>query len=78
VPRYFFNVLDHPSGPDSEGSELAGPQAAREAAVRLCGEMIRELDGTFWQSPLWQLEVTDEARTPLFTLTFAAQEHGSG
>ncbi|MDB5734396.1 MAG: hypothetical protein JWP16_1803 [Alphaproteobacteria bacterium] len=74
MPRYFFNVQDS-SGRDIEGSELADLHAAKEAAVRLCGEMIREIDGAFWDAPLWRLEVTNPQNRLLFSLTFAAEDH---
>ena len=74
MPRYFFNLLHHPDGPDTQGSEFSDIHAAREAAVRLCGEMIAEIDGTFWDARLWQLEVADHERKRLFTLTFSAEE----
>jgi hypothetical protein len=76
VPQYFFNVLHDSSGFDIEGSELPDIYAAKVAAVRLCWEMIREIDGKFWEEPLWRLEVTNHQKRPLFTLTFSADEHG--
>jgi hypothetical protein len=75
LPRYFFNVQHSPSGPDSEGSELPNLHAAREAAVKLCGEMIREMDDRFWDAPLWRLEVTNLEKRLLFSLTFAGEQH---
>lgn len=74
MPRYFFNVLNHPDSRDRQGTEFSDIHAARDAAVLLCGEMIAEIDGTFWEAPLWQLEVTDHDRKRLFTLTFSAEE----
>jgi len=77
MPRYFFNVSHHSSEPDTDGSEFPDIYAAQAAAVRLCGEMIREIDGKFWEAPLWQLKVTNQAKRPLFTLTFSAEEHAA-
>ena len=77
MPRYFFHVDHHESEPDGEGSELPDIQTARAQAVRLCGEMIQELDGTFWKAPLWQLKVTDHDQRLLFTLTFSAEDHAA-
>ena len=75
MPRYFFHVSHHSSDPDTEGSELPNLQAAQTAAVRLCGEMIQEIDGKFWDAPLWQLRVTNQDQRLLFTLTFSAEDH---
>jgi hypothetical protein len=75
MPRYFFDVSHQSSHPDTEGSELPDLQAAHAQAIRLCGEMIREMDSSFWETPLWQLRVTNQSRRLLFTLTFSAEEH---
>lgn len=74
MPRYFFNLAHHISGPDLEGSELADIHSARAAALRLCGEMIREIDEKFWEAPSWRLDVADQDNRILFTLTFAAED----
>ena len=75
MPRYFFDVLHHGAQPDMEGHEFADIHAARMAAVRLCGELIKEIDGKFWDAPKWQLQVTGYDRELLFKLTFSAEEH---
>ena len=75
MSRYYFNLLHHPDGRDADGAELADMDAARTAAVRLCGELIEEIDGRFWDAPRWQLEVTDHERRRLFVLTFSAEEY---
>jgi hypothetical protein len=77
MPRYFFHVSHHASDPDTEGTELPDIHAAQAAAVRLCGEMIQEIDATFWKAPLWQLQVTDQGHRLLFTLTFSAEEQAA-
>jgi hypothetical protein len=74
MPRYFFNIVHQTSQPDTEGSELPDIHAAQSEAVRMCGEMIREFDGKFWATPLWQLRVTNHDQRLLFTLTFSAEE----
>jgi hypothetical protein len=77
MPRYFFHIFHQASQPDTEGSELSDIHAAQAAAVRLCGEMIREFDGKFWAAPLWQLRVTNNDQRLLFTLTFSAEEQAA-
>jgi len=77
MPRYFFHVLDHSSGPDTEGTEFPDIYTAQAEAVRLCSEMIREIDGRFWEAPLWRLQVTNEVQRLLFTLTFSGEEHAA-
>ena len=77
MPRYFFHVLHDGTQPDMDGHEFADIRAARMAAVRLSGEMIKEIDGKFWNAPAWHLQVTGHDRELLFTLTFSAEEHDS-
>lgn len=76
MPLYFFNVeheLDghSPSPPDRDGTDFANPQAAREEAIAFAGEMLRELDGAFWDGGDWRLRVTDEASATVCTLRFS-------
>ena len=75
MPRYFFHVFDESSEPDIDGSEFPDIHAAKMAAVRLCGELIQEIDGKFWGKPHWQLQVANADRKLLFTLTFSAEVH---
>ena len=75
MPRYFFNVLDRSAEPDGEGAEFPDIYAAQAAAVRLCGELIKEMDGKFWQEPIWRLQVTGHDNRILLTFTFSAEEH---
>ena len=75
MPQYFFDVVSPSPCPDCEGFELPDIYAAQAAAVRLCGEMIREIDGNFWEEPVWRLEVKSHDLSLLYTFTFSAQEH---
>jgi len=77
VPRYFFNIIDRSAQPDAEGFEFPDIYAAQEAAVRFCGEIIKEMDGKFWEQPNWQLQVTGHDKKLLLTFTFSAEEHDS-
>lgn len=78
MPRYYFNIRHRFAEMDSEGAELANLQAARLAAVRLSGEMIRDLGQSLWDTPVWRLEVTDARQIVLFTLTFLGKDHAPG
>lgn len=59
--------------PDIDGTLLAGPEEAREEAVRLSGSLLKEIGKDFWKGETWFMEVEDEADGLLFTLTFSAQ-----
>ncbi len=39
----------------------------------VAGEMLKDLDGKFWRSPLWRMWVTDESGATVCGLTFAAE-----
>jgi len=66
--RYFFNVAGAVHDPDNEGLELSDLDAAREAAVRLAAEYIRNLPALVWKGEELRLEVTNSDRLILFTL----------
>ena len=51
MPRYFFHVHDGSERPDTEGTELAGMGQVRSEAVRLTGEILRDMGGRFWRLP---------------------------
>lgn len=75
VPRYFFHVHDGHSTPDTDGTELNDIYAAQEEAIRLSGELLREMGGKFWDGTDWNLEVVDETGRILFILRFSAKEN---
>ena len=39
MPRYFFHIIDGNEYPDTEGTVLANPDAARAEAIVVSGEM---------------------------------------
>ena len=61
MPRYFFNVRTGHSEPDTEGSELTSPDAARLAAIQLAGEILRDEAHRRKLGDAWCLEASDEA-----------------
>ena len=75
MPRYFFNIDDGYSEPDDTGTEFPDIYIAQSEAIRMSGEVIRELSARLWGGPDWRLEVTDEYGTSLFVLCFSAEEH---
>ena len=59
LPRHFFHVHDSSERPDTEGTDLADMDQVRSEAVRLTGEILRDMGGRFWRHPEWTLTVTD-------------------
>ncbi len=74
MPRYFFNVIDGFSVPDSDGVVLPDIDGAKTAAVILSGEILRDLGSKFWSVSSWQMNVADERGAVLLVLRFSAEE----
>jgi hypothetical protein len=76
MSRYFFHVQDGSPVLDNEGLELPNLDAAREEAIRSCGELVRELPKALKKGDPFRLWVTDEpngrGRT-IFTVKVAAE-----
>ena len=78
MPRYYFHVADGYSFPDEEGTELPDIYKAQAEAIRLSGEILRDMGGKFWNGTEWTLTVADERSQVLFTLRFSALERSLG
>jgi uncharacterized protein DUF6894 len=72
MPRCFFHVHDGSERPDMEGSEFAEIGQVRSEAVRLTGEILRDMDHRFWDRPEWTLTVTDETGAKVLGLRVLA------
>ena len=73
MPRYFFDIVDGQDFPDLNGYEFADLAAARLEAVRYSAEVLREMPERFWNNEKWTMTVSNDDRTPLFTLKFLAE-----
>ncbi|WP_336491111.1 DUF6894 family protein [Methylobacterium nigriterrae] len=73
MPRYFFDV--HDGGPefDDTGTELSGPDEARQKAKRLLPDIAREEILANGDQRTFTVMVKDENSHPIYsaTLTFA-------
>jgi hypothetical protein len=74
MPRYFFNVYDVSSTLDPSGTVLPDIYTAQEQAMRMAGELLREMRSIIWDGVTWKLEVVDETGEVLFVLHFSAEE----
>ena len=74
MPRYFFNIFDGRSTPDTEGTELSDWQAARREAIRLAGHVLRDDADRLISDEEWRMEVTDTAGLTLFQFEFCFTE----
>ncbi|WP_338663647.1 hypothetical protein VQH23_00470 [Pararoseomonas sp. SCSIO 73927] len=74
MTRYFFHVRDGQALPDRIGTVLPSLVAAKQHAVHLTGQLLKDDTGAFWNGEEWHMEVVDEAGLVLFTLDFIATE----
>jgi hypothetical protein len=74
MPRYFFDVHDGTSLPDSEGTELPDSRAMRGEAIRMAGQILDDLDGKF-PGGVWVMNVRDDGGRVLMTLRFSVTEY---
>ena len=74
MPRYFFHVKDGYSVRDDEGTELPDIYTAQAQAIRMSGEILRDMGAKFWNGTEWSLEVADDRGEALFMLRFSAEE----
>ena len=74
MPRYFFHIYDGEPDPDLEGVELADIYLAQSEAIRMSGEVMRDLGAKFWDGREWRMEVTDADDRKLFIIHFSAEE----
>ncbi len=73
MPRYFFNIQDGRNINDDTGMELPDIYAAQHEAIKLSGELLREMGDGFWNETEWILRVC-ENNAVLFGLRFSAEE----
>ncbi len=74
MPRFFFNVYDDAPIPDSDGTDLPDIYVAQSEAIRMSGEVMRDLGSRFWDGAKWRLEMTDAEGRVLFIVRFSAEE----
>ena len=74
LQRYFFDIKDGQDLPDLQGSDWPDIAAARQEAVRLSAEVLKEMPERFWHCDMWTMTVSDAGRQPIFTLKFLAED----
>lgn len=74
MARYFFHTEDGRSVLDKEGMEFGSPTEAKTEAVRMMGEVLKDVSTEFWDTQALKLIVTDEQGLILFGLDLSAIE----
>ncbi|MGX9147992.1 DUF6894 family protein [Mesorhizobium sp. 128a] len=75
MSRYFFHVLNGKALVDEVGVELIDLNAMRNEAIRSSGEMLSTGQQT-WAGEAWQMVVTDETETVVFSVRYSVDRHG--
>jgi hypothetical protein len=71
MPLYFFNIRDELFTPDEEGEELPDLEAAKVRATEFALVMVAvSMAEGQHIDPNHRIEVTDQTKTVLFTVTF--------
>ena len=60
MPRYFFHTADGGVQRDVEGTELAGVEEAKVAAIRFAGEVLSSEPNSLSDRGEFQVRVLDE------------------
>lgn len=74
MPRYFFHAEDGVRCTDEDGLELPGPDAAKAAALKMLGEMLKGKAAEFWTSGSFRLTVTNDVGLILYHLDLSGVE----
>lgn len=78
MPRYHFHILDGKADADQHGMELPDIDAAKQQAVKLAGEVVRESTPSAIWAVNWRLLVNDspspESGSTHFSLELAAKD----
>ena len=67
MPRYYFNVHNVSPSAGDLAEELPDNEAAWRRATVSAGAALFKDDGIFRPDQEWALEVTDEARKPIYS-----------
>ncbi len=73
MPVYLFRMRHDQEGIEPAHVTLPDAHAAWAQAITACGEMLRDLDGELVPRVPWEMEVTDEAGSPIFVFRFCAE-----
>ena len=68
MPRYFFHAEDGQLFCDEQGAELSDAGAARDEAVKVFSEILRDSPELFTDQQRLQLNVADETGAILYRL----------
>ena len=74
MARFFFHVVDGQFVPDPTGIECITQAQVKTQAVRIAGEMIKDLGAELWDTSRLDLFVCDEQNNTHLKLSFCAED----
>jgi len=72
MPTFYFHTEDGERVADTDGSDLADIEAAKDAAVQILAESLRGNSDLFWRHEGFSVIVTDDNALTLFSLNVSA------
>ena len=72
MPRFYFHTEDGQLLRDEEGTDLVDVHAARNEAVAILAELLKEDPEEFWKDRSFKLTVTDDDGLTLYILDLSA------
>jgi hypothetical protein len=72
MPIFHFHTEDGVRISDTEGTDLADVEAAKDAAVQILAETLRNNSRLFWAHEGFSIIVTDDQALTLFSLNVSA------
>ncbi|MBO4226465.1 DUF6894 family protein [Bradyrhizobium neotropicale] len=74
MPLYFFRIRTADgTGICNDGAEFADRDAAWKEMTRVCADMIGGVSRHLQENAEWQIELLDEARSPVFRIRLVAK-----
>lgn len=74
MPRYYLQIAGGTnSGASSEGFDVADKNAAWTEMTRVCGDLVGDVVCKLEHDSVWQLELMDERKKPVFRIRVAAE-----
>jgi hypothetical protein len=77
MPLYFFDIADHHTQIDDEGTELTGDAEARVEAIVYAGSLLRDDPSILGSDQGLRVDVYSETRDPILSVHVSARDRSS-
>jgi hypothetical protein len=74
MPIFFFSVRHGEDAcVNNDGAEFTDHNAAWKEMTGVCGDMIADISRKLSENAVWQMELLDESRKPVFRIRLVAE-----